>query len=205
MAMSRTRAASRQPENLHREFVQAARRYIARHGHLSLSLRALAERVGVTTAAPYYHFADRRALLLAVAVEGFEELIDGARTRAAAAGEPRAQLTGLGEWFIQFTSENAHLTTLMYESELTSPVVDPALGAFQDAGHRQLEAIMLQARGDLGPVERSIRVAAYWSAIYGFAMLHGKCMLQPYEPTDRSEAQFTLAVIQQAVRAALAD
>ena len=73
----------KQPESLQREFVDAARAFIAKHGHVNLSLRALAEQVGVTTAAPYYHFADRRALLLAVATEGFEELIGGARSLAS--------------------------------------------------------------------------------------------------------------------------
>jgi AcrR family transcriptional regulator len=47
---------------------------IAEHGAASLSLRDVARRTGVSHSAPAHHFGDKRGLLTAIAVEGFEGL-----------------------------------------------------------------------------------------------------------------------------------
>jgi AcrR family transcriptional regulator len=44
-------------------------------GRDSSAFRELARRLGVTTAAPYYHFRDKEELLLQLAVEGFNKLL----------------------------------------------------------------------------------------------------------------------------------
>ena len=46
-----------------------------RAGPQALSLRDLAQSLGVSRAAPYRHFRDRDALLAAVAAKGFEDLV----------------------------------------------------------------------------------------------------------------------------------
>ncbi|MCP3812118.1 TetR/AcrR family transcriptional regulator, partial [Mycobacteriaceae bacterium Msp059] len=56
------------------------------HGATELSLRAAARRAGVSTAAPYRHFADRDALLSAVAAVGYRDL---AEQLAAASPSPK--------------------------------------------------------------------------------------------------------------------
>jgi AcrR family transcriptional regulator len=54
--------------------VDAAVALIARKGPQGFSLRAVARRARVSEAAPYWHFADREALLAAVAERGFAEM-----------------------------------------------------------------------------------------------------------------------------------
>ncbi|KAB0246060.1 TetR/AcrR family transcriptional regulator, partial [Escherichia coli] len=54
--------------------VQAALELLEEGGATELSLRAAARRAGVSTAAPYRHFADRDALLSAVAAVGYRDL-----------------------------------------------------------------------------------------------------------------------------------
>ena len=54
--------------------VDAAVALIARKGPQGFSLREVARRARVSEAAPYWHFADREALLAAVAERGFVEL-----------------------------------------------------------------------------------------------------------------------------------
>jgi AcrR family transcriptional regulator len=68
--------------------VKAAVTEIERGGYENLSLRELAESLGVSRAAPYRHFADRRALLAAVAADGFDRLTAIYRN-AIASGKPR--------------------------------------------------------------------------------------------------------------------
>src|SRR5262245_47017004 len=52
----------------------AASALIARRGPQGFSLREVARRARVSEAAPYWHFADREALLAAVAERGFSQL-----------------------------------------------------------------------------------------------------------------------------------
>src|ERR1700682_5847211 len=57
--------------------VRAAMELLEEGGQTSLSLRAVARRAGVSPAAPYRHFADREALVSAVAAGGYRELGEG--------------------------------------------------------------------------------------------------------------------------------
>ncbi len=54
--------------------VRAARELLEEGGSAGLSLRAVARRAGVSATAPYRHYADREALVSAVAAEGYREL-----------------------------------------------------------------------------------------------------------------------------------
>lgn len=203
--MAKVKSKTYHKEDLHRDLLAAARGHVAEHGHLSLSLRSLAQQVGVSTAAPYYHFADRRALLLAVAIEGFEELNAGANAIASSPAPLADQLLALGKAFLDFSARQPRLVELMYESELTSPEIDPALLACQDRAYRTLLAVMNTALPAIAPVEISVRVMAFWSAIYGYAMLRSKLMLKPYDPSDLSPVEVDSRVLAQSVKAALAD
>lgn len=54
--------------------LRAARELLEEDGSAGLSLRAVARRAGVSATAPYRHYADRDALVSAVAAEGYREL-----------------------------------------------------------------------------------------------------------------------------------
>ena len=74
-AMTQPSAASRYHHgDLRTTLLRAAEAHIALEGTERLSLRALAREAGVSATAPYRHFDDRQALLVALATEGFEEL-----------------------------------------------------------------------------------------------------------------------------------
>jgi AcrR family transcriptional regulator len=200
-----TKAKPYHKEDLRRDLLAAGRAHVAEHGHLSLSLRSLAQQVGVSTAAPYYHFSDRRALLLALAIEGFEDLIEEATAIAQRSEAVAEKLLALGEAFLGFVARQPRLVELMYESELTSPEIDPALLACQDRAYRTLLEVMKAALPSHASVEISVRVMAFWSATYGYAMLRSKLMLKPYDPSDLSAQAIDSGVLAQAVKAALVD
>lgn len=56
--------------------LRAARELLEEDGSAGLSLRAVARRAGVSATAPYRHFADRDALVSAVAAQGYRELAE---------------------------------------------------------------------------------------------------------------------------------
>ncbi len=78
-----------------------------------LSLRAVARSAGVSTGAPYRHFADRNALLSAVAAVGYRELAD---TLRAAHPAPRsaADLGDIAVAYVQFAIERPGLFRVMF-------------------------------------------------------------------------------------------
>src|SRR5271156_739268 len=61
--------------NLAPALVEAALKQVEQDGAAAVSLRDLAQSLGVSRAAPYRHFPDRDALLATVAARGFQDLI----------------------------------------------------------------------------------------------------------------------------------
>src|SRR5687767_1412456 len=57
--------------DLRRALLHGAIELLAEGGTGSLTMRGAAQRAGVSPAAPYRHFTDKRAMLAAVAEEGF--------------------------------------------------------------------------------------------------------------------------------------
>jgi len=68
------RRATYRHGNLKSASLKAATRLVAKAGHEQLSLRAVADAVGVAHRSLYNHFRDREALLDAVATEAYKRL-----------------------------------------------------------------------------------------------------------------------------------
>ena len=191
-------------EDLRGDLLRAGRAYIAEHGHHSLSVRTLAQTVGVSPGAPYHHFRDRRSLLRALAIDGYTELTNAAK-EATVCGDPKERLIRMGMQFVDFATANPQLLELMYESELTSPGPDPELVPYQDMGHEGLVKPVREALQGYSEEEIEVRVLALWSAIYGFASLRRKHMIQKVEPRQLGRNEVTRKVVALAVQTALGD
>jgi AcrR family transcriptional regulator len=112
----------------------AAAQILEREGEVGLTMRALAERADVSRTAPYRHFADKQALLAAVADQGFKTL-DGELARALATPENSADgVLAMGKAYLAFATRHAQVFRLMF--------TDPPL----DATVRNDGDIALQAR-----------------------------------------------------------
>ncbi|MEU6393965.1 TetR/AcrR family transcriptional regulator [Streptomyces sp. NPDC046939] len=138
--------------NLRTELLDAAERSLRAHGVEQLSLRDLARDIGVSHAAPRRHFADRRALLDALAESGFIRL--GATLRAAVDeindDDAPARLHAYVSAYVRFATENAALTGLMNSSKHrpgATAVAEAATAAFGQISDLIEEG---QARGELG-------------------------------------------------------
>ena len=101
--------------NLRAALLTAAERTLAEKGARELSLRELAREAGVSHAAPRRHFADKQALLDALAEDGFIRL--GAELRMAmdAAGPAFVdQLAAFARAYVRFATDHAALLELMF-------------------------------------------------------------------------------------------
>ena len=133
-----------------------------------LSLRELARATGVSHAAPRRHFPDKRALLDALALQGFARL-GAALDDAIDLAPPTvlARLTALARAYVAFATGHAALLELMFAGKHGGiEVAEAAVAAF--AGPLALIADA-QAAGELVPGEHVAPTA--WSTIHGIAAL----------------------------------
>jgi AcrR family transcriptional regulator len=92
--------------NLRRELLDRAAQVIAKHGIENLSLRGLAQDLGVSHGAPARHFKDKLDLLRALATEGHNRLADYVFAASEAAGpDPLERYAALGRAFVRFSLE----------------------------------------------------------------------------------------------------
>ncbi|WP_174186958.1 TetR/AcrR family transcriptional regulator [Nocardia barduliensis] len=106
-----------------------AERTLRDKGLAELSLRGLARDLDVSPGAPSRHFASKRALLNALAQEGFHRLGNTLTAAQQQAGESFAdQLTALTRAYMGFAADNAALLDLMYSANY-DPAASPELAA----------------------------------------------------------------------------
>lgn len=102
--------------NLRAELMEAALKRLSAQTVETLSLRELAQAVGVSIAAVYRHFPNKDALLAEVAADGFDRLVGQwdrhlpALTEAGA----EARFRRLGELYIEFALDSPALYRLMF-------------------------------------------------------------------------------------------
>ncbi|MYT96207.1 MULTISPECIES: TetR/AcrR family transcriptional regulator [unclassified Streptomyces] len=168
--------------NLRTDLLDAAERSLRAHGAEQLSLRNLARDVGVSHAAPRRHFADRRALLDALAESGFMRL--GAELRAAVDGigdgsDLTARLHAFASAYVRFATENAALTGLMNSSKHrpgATAVAEAAAAAFGQISDLIEEG---QERGELeGDDPEEIGLILY-ATVLGITTMLNSGMIEP--------------------------
>lgn len=160
--------------NLRQALLDAARDLVEREGAEALTLRAAARRAGVSQAAPYRHFADKRALLAGVAEEGFRALADGMRRAAAAhAADPLGRLQALGLAYVGFATGHPSHFRVMFGRELADRSPYPSLEeAAAEAFGLLVDGVAeCQRAGHVRAGEPRDLALAAWSAIHGLSAL----------------------------------
>jgi len=144
-----------------------------------LSLRELARRTGVSHAAPRRHFADKQALLDALAEDGFERLGESLRDAMTAAGDEfDARLLAFAHAYVHFATRHAALLELMFSVKHRPGAADSLRASADRAFEAPLALISEgQAKGEVvaGEPERVATVA--WAALQGLAAMVNSQML----------------------------
>lgn len=143
---------------------------IDRRGVDALNLRELAARAGVSSGAPYHHFADRAALLSAIADEGFSFLEAAMiRERDAAGGDASSRLAAIGRAYVGFATTHRGYFRVMFRGDPRSAQrVQATPRTFQilcDA-IRDCQRSGVAPAGDWQPL-----VLTAWSTVHGLATL----------------------------------
>ena len=147
--------------------LSAADDLLREQGTAGLSLRAVARRAGVSHSAPYRHFADKQALLQALAERGVGRLRESMTTAARAVPHgPEQQLIAAGTAYVTWVLAQPELARLLYciPAPATEPGKDP-LCVLGDIIMSGIHAGVFRPRD-----ARELALTA-WSSFHGLAML----------------------------------
>lgn len=153
--------------------IGAAHRLIREKGPEGFTLADACRLAGVSTAAPYRHFADRGALIEAVALRGFAML--GERTRTARDAHPpgsEAGIVAMGQAYVAFAGDEPAVFKLMFGAH---PAVQPD-GHAPDEGKPCFEVLLeavdaWMARTGLGGASTLDVALPLWTVVHGTSYL----------------------------------
>ncbi len=138
-----------------RQIVDAAWQILAMDGREALTMRRLADALGIKAPSLYKHFPDKQAVEAALIDRGF--LLWGNAARAAIA-EPGDSLMNLARAYRDVAAEHPHLYRLMTDGALDRSRLTPGIEAWSAA-----------PLGDLFADSETAR--AFWGYLHGMAIL----------------------------------
>jgi AcrR family transcriptional regulator len=159
--------------NLRRALIDEALATIRAQGVEGLTLREIGARVGVSRTALYRHFADKRALLAAVATEGFRTLRQQLVTAWEQGERGRAAFEAMGVAYIRFAVANPSSYRVMFGGFVGPKGCEPELDA-EGAGAFQalVDALAALQRDGVVRGDDTAQMARFvWAVVHGVAML----------------------------------
>jgi AcrR family transcriptional regulator len=177
--MSSPTSAARKPRrryhhgNLRRALLDEALATIRAEGVDAVTLREIGARLGVSRTALYRHFADKRALLTAVATEGFRTFRQQLVTAWEEGGRGPAAFQAMGVAYVRFAVANPSHYRVMFGGFVDPKACDPELateaaGAFQAL----VDALAALQRAKVVRGDNTLTMARFvWAVVHGVAML----------------------------------
>jgi AcrR family transcriptional regulator len=198
----RHRATPKNAANYHHgalrdALLQAARDILESQGYEALSLRAAARRVGVSQAAPYNHFADKAALLAAIAAQGFGEFAAAMRQEMDAAVDPQARLNATGVAYVAFATSNPGLFKLMFGSNAHKASDDPELDAARTSAYEVLRGAVhsVHLSDKRHTPDESLESLRSWALVHGLATMINEGTIAPGIYGARSARELAASVL----------
>lgn len=177
--ISHTMSASYHHGHLRPALLAAAHAQLVAGDEATLSLRELAQQVGVSVNACYRHFASKEALLTQVAADGFLELrqhmLDRLALSPTAGATQRLHLAGEG--YIAFAQRAPGLFRLMFSQKGRFETHDE-FRASSGAAFTVLVELAAELRGKPAQSPEAMKLAiGAWSLVHGYATFAIECYL----------------------------
>lgn len=133
------------------------------------SLREAARRAGVSPGAPYRHFEDKQALLVALGIEGLERLNAlCAEETASREADPLSQFRAVGIATVRFAAHNpAHYRVMNLPEVLAA--LQPHIQPNQDRVDAMVDAAVAQP--EVGMDDAALLQLAGQAMVYGIARM----------------------------------
>jgi AcrR family transcriptional regulator len=136
-----------------------------------ISLRELAREVGVSANAAYRHFANKEALMLAMAAEGFTRFSHGQVAALQQGDTPKQKFMLAGRAYIDFACKNPALYRLMFGRFSASHRSDDINSASNIAFQGLINMIAMVLQADPKSAEVDSAAIHAWSVVHGLSTL----------------------------------
>ena len=153
--------------DLREALIKAALAEAEQGGPEAVNIKALAKTLGVSQPAPYRHFADREALLVAVTAEAFRQFNTVLR-QAVAAPSRRSKLSRLAQAALVFGLERSGIYRLMFASRTMAGAAEDS--ELHVAAH-ETYALLLDALDGPRDQVRERHALQIWASLHGVVML----------------------------------
>jgi AcrR family transcriptional regulator len=183
--------------------VREAARTIRTAGVEAVTLRDVGRRLGVSRTALYRHFADKAALLAAVARQGFQTFSRELQEAWDAAGGGMAGFRAIGAAYVRFAIANPAHYRIMFGQYRALCESDAALAADASAAFEVLLGAIatLERAGAIPAAADRPALGRYvWASVHGVAMLSIDGQLGP----DPAAADALTALTLDRITAAIA-
>jgi len=158
---------------LREELIKACVALIEAEGIGAVSLRRVARAAGVSPGAPYHHFADRSALLAAIAAQGHEILERQLRQAREQAPTAASALGAMIEAYVAFARDHPAHIHLMLRGELAGLDKNPEMQAAGEGAIQLLTEVVqdCQREGTAPPGDPGPLVGLVWALAVGIVTL----------------------------------
>ena len=171
--MTRSRARKGEGDQLRREIMAAAEELLTEQGRVdAVSVRAIADRVGVTSPAIYMHWDHKEDIFTEVCSTRFAEFSSQVLAGLTGDGSMLDRLAEVARAYMAFAEEHPE----QYRVLFMQPVAAPPEGAPPTAGSMAFQVVVgvleaAVADGEMRELDPVATAAALFAAIHGAASL----------------------------------
>jgi AcrR family transcriptional regulator len=174
--VSRFERRQRERAERRQAILTASRELAEAEGWEAVTTRRLSDRIEYSQPVLYSHFASRDAIIEAVALEGFSELLVVLRHGKSKARSPEAALRGTAKAYVEFAKANPALYDAMFTLATDLPFGRPEAPV-------QLHDAFAEIRNAVEPLAGSrdpeTLTEVVWSSLHGLASLARAGRLRP--------------------------
>jgi AcrR family transcriptional regulator len=177
----------RHRQELRQAIIDAAAGVFARDGYASVSLRAVAEAVGLSHGAIYGYFQDKDELFEALVEQSFDQLAAALHALPGRSGDPVRFLRRAGRKYVEFGLQNPGAY------EFAFILRRPREGQKPHAMYERLRAVVKRCIDEKRFRTRNVDLAsqALWTAVHGVTAL---LILRPDFPWTKKKALIGMVV-----------
>lgn len=160
--------------DLRQKIIDESLTWIERENIVSLSLRGIARRIGVSHNAPYRHFPDKESLLVEISKIGFSQLYEALEQAAKSSlNNHQQKLENIGVASIQYAVSNQAYYRVMFSDRQLVCEEHPELYKISQAAFSVLlKAIEAGQEARVFIMQDSLQLARVcWSLTHGLSML----------------------------------